>query len=103
SWGFDRSNSFYISIYLVSLFQLLNEHEILFLFLDPCNIDRSNSYDIDRSAYPRLGVDEQKIIGDLISNQFSLATITYNQQLTSSKFIKEWTDLENIIEKRDDY
>ncbi|CAF2698681.1 unnamed protein product, partial [Rotaria sp. Silwood2] len=53
--------------------------------------------------YPRLGVDEQKIIGDLISNQFSLATITYNQQLTSSKFIKEWTDLENIIEKRDDY
>ncbi|CAF3147946.1 unnamed protein product [Rotaria sp. Silwood2] len=59
-----------------------------------------NHFDL---AYPRLGVDEQKIIGDLISNQFSLATITYNQQLTSSKFIKEWTDLENIIEKRDDY
>jgi len=51
---------------------------------------------------PQFGVDEQKI-EDLINNQFSLATITYNQQSTSSKFTKEWTNLEDLIRKRDDY
>jgi hypothetical protein len=51
---------------------------------------------------PQFGVDEQKI-EDLINNQFSLATITYTPQSTSSKFTKEWTDLEDLIRKRDDY
>ena len=51
---------------------------------------------------PQFGVDEQKI-EDLINNQFSLATITYNPQSTSSTFTKEWTDLEDLIRKRDDY
>ena len=51
---------------------------------------------------PQFGVDEQRI-EDLINNLFSLATITYNQQSTSSKFTKEWTDFEDTIRKRADY
>ncbi len=51
---------------------------------------------------PQFGVDEQKI-EDLINNQFSLATITYNQQSISSKLTNEWTDLEDTIRKRIDY
>jgi hypothetical protein len=34
---------------------------------------------------------------------FSSATITYNQQSLASKFSKDWTDLEETIQKRDDY
>ncbi|CAF3645504.1 unnamed protein product [Rotaria sordida] len=51
---------------------------------------------------PQFGIDEQKI-EDLINNQFSLATIIFNQQSPSSKFTKEWTNLEELIRKRDDF
>ncbi|CAF3089011.1 unnamed protein product [Rotaria sp. Silwood2] len=51
---------------------------------------------------PQFGIDEQKI-EDLINNQFSLATIIFNPQSTLSKFTKEWTNLEDIIRKRDDF
>ncbi|CAF4120126.1 unnamed protein product, partial [Rotaria sordida] len=49
---------------------------------------------------PQFGIDEQKI-EDLIQEQFRLVTINNNQQ--SSKFTKDWIDLENIIHQRDDY
>jgi hypothetical protein len=51
---------------------------------------------------PQFGVDEQKI-EDLINNQFTLATIPYDKQSTSTKFTKEWTNLEETIRQRDDY
>ncbi|CAF1511634.1 unnamed protein product [Adineta steineri] len=58
-----------------------------------------NYFDITN---PQFGVDEQQI-EDLINNQFSSATINYNQQTTSSQFMKEWTSLEETIRKRNDY
>ncbi|CAF4955608.1 unnamed protein product [Rotaria sp. Silwood1] len=51
---------------------------------------------------PQFGIDEQKI-EDLINNQFSLATIIFIPQSISSKFTKEWINLEEIISKRNDY
>jgi len=51
---------------------------------------------------PQFGIDEEKI-EDLIKYRFQSATIIYNQQSISSKFSKDWTDLEEIIRKRDDY
>jgi hypothetical protein len=58
-----------------------------------------NYFDITN---PKFGVDEQKI-EDTINNLFSSATIPYNRQSTSSKFTKEWIDLEETIRKREDY
>lgn len=58
-----------------------------------------NHFDVTN---PQFGVDEQKI-EDLIINLFSLTTITYIPQPNSTKFMKEWTDLEDKIRKRDDY
>ena len=51
---------------------------------------------------PQFGIDEQKI-EEIINNQFSSATLTFNQQSISPKFLKEWTDLEDSIRNRDDY
>jgi hypothetical protein len=58
-----------------------------------------NHFDVTN---PQFGVDEQKI-DDIINNQFSLATITYTQQSTASKFTKEWTELEETIRKGKNY
>ncbi|CAF3561359.1 unnamed protein product [Rotaria sp. Silwood1] len=51
---------------------------------------------------PQFGIDEQKI-EDLIQGQFKLATINYDQPLSSSTFTKEWIDIENTIRQRDDF
>ncbi len=51
---------------------------------------------------PQFGIDEQKI-EDLIKEKFRSATILFNQQSMSSKFMKDWIDLEEKIRKRDDY
>ncbi|CAF4559652.1 unnamed protein product, partial [Rotaria socialis] len=51
---------------------------------------------------PQFGVDEQNI-DDLIQDQFNTVTITYNQESESSRFRKEWTNLEKKILQRADY
>ncbi|UJR31949.1 hypothetical protein I4U23_019422 [Adineta vaga] len=58
-----------------------------------------NYFDITN---PQFGIDEQRI-EDLINNRFSLATITYTSQSSTSKFTKDWKSLEDAIRKRDDY
>lgn len=47
-------------------------------------------------ANPHFGVEDQKV-DDIINNQFSSATATYNQQLNSTKFMTEWANLEAEI------
>lgn len=49
---------------------------------------------------PQFGIDGQEI--EDVINQFSLAAIIYNPS-SSSKFNKEWADLEEKIRKRNDY
>lgn len=62
------------------------------------NIIYINYFDITN---PQFGIDEQQI-DDLINNQFSLATINFNQEIIL-KFFKEWNNLEEIIFKQDNY
>jgi len=66
--------------------------------ISPTNVD-VYYFDITN---PQFGIDEQKI-EDLIKDQFRSATISFNQQSISSKFTKDWIDLEDLIRKRNDY
>jgi hypothetical protein len=51
---------------------------------------------------PQFGTDEQKI-EDVIKDRFRSATIPCDQKSISTKFTRDWTDLEEKIRQRDDY
>ncbi|CAF1381804.1 unnamed protein product [Adineta steineri] len=65
----------------------------------PPNIVNVYFFDITN---PQFGIDEQQI-DDLIKDKFQSATLNYNKQSISTKFTKDWTDLEDKLRKRHDY